>query len=237
MKNLRVLVADDHEVVRRGVISLIKSHLGWEVCGEAENGRMAVDSARELKPDVVVLDLGMPILNGLEATRRIVRDNPRVKVLILTLSDRDWVVRDAFEAGARGFVLKSDASRDLVASLQALGDGNMFLTARVSEIVLSGYLEFLQHTKGEDTLSRLSPREREIIQLLAEGKSTKEVACVLSISSKTAETHRNNLMRKLNLHSVQELVIFAVRNGIIQVAARGIDSTIGQQLAQKSIAS
>ncbi len=229
MKSLRVFVADDHEIVRRGVVSLINSHPGWEVCGEAENGRIAVDRVRELKPDVAVLDIAMPILNGLEATRRIVRHSPQVKVLILTVADEEQVVRYACEAGARGFVLKSDASSELVDAIQALGNGDTFFTGRVSEIVRSGYLEYVRSSKGEESLPSLSARENEVVRLLAEGKSTKDVACLLAISSKTAETHRYNLMRKLNLHSVAELVLFAARSGIIQVVPCGIDSTIGPQ--------
>jgi DNA-binding NarL/FixJ family response regulator len=236
MKNLRIFVADDHEVVRRGVISLIESHPGWEVCGQAQDGRMAVDRVRELKPDVAVLDIGMPILNGLEATRRILRDDPRTRILILTMTDGDRVVCDAFEAGARGFVLKSDTSRNLIAAIQALGDGNTFFTARVSEIVLSGYLGYVQSRKGKELLPSLSPREGEILQLLAEGETTKDVAHLLGISSRTAGAHRSNLMQKLNLHSVPELVLFAVRNGIIQVAVRGVDSRLGQPTAQRTAA-
>jgi DNA-binding NarL/FixJ family response regulator len=218
MNSLRIMVADDHEVVRRGVVSLINSHPGWEVCAEVNNGRAAVEKAKELKPDVVVLDLGMPILNGLEATRQMLGDNPRVKVLILTMADGDRVVRDAFEAGARGFVLKSDATRELVAAIRALRYGSTFFTARVSDIVLSGYLAYVQSPQGAATLPTLSNRESEVLQLLAEGHSSKETAVRLNISCKTVETHRSNLMRKLDLHSVAEMVLFAVRNGVIQVA-------------------
>jgi DNA-binding NarL/FixJ family response regulator len=217
MNPLRILVADDHDVIRQGVISLVKAHLGWEVCAEASDGRSAVDKARELKPDIVIIDIGMPLLNGLDATRQILKDNPRVRVLILTMADGDRVVRDAFEAGAQGFVLKSDASRDLIAGIQALGHGNTFFTARVSKIVLAGYLDHIQSTKNEQLAPTLTPREREVIQLVAEGESSKQVAARLGISPKTAETHRNNVMQKLNLHSMVELVLFAVRNGIIQV--------------------
>lgn len=236
MSRLRILVADDHDVIRQGVISLIKAHLGWEVCAEASDGRGAVDKARELKPDIVIIDIGMPLLNGLDATRQILKDNPRVRVLILTLADGDRVVREAFEAGAQGFVLKSDASSDLVAAIHALGHGNTFFTARVSKIVLSGYLEHVQSTKSERTLPTLTPREREVIQLVAEGESSKQVASRLGISPKTAETHRNNVMQKLNLHSMVELVLFAVRNGIIQVAMRGLDSTPAPQTGQNAAA-
>ncbi|MFY9905400.1 MAG: response regulator transcription factor [Terriglobales bacterium] len=236
MSRLRILVADDHDVIRQGVISLIKEHLGWEVCAEACDGRSAVDKAKEVKPDIVIIDIGMPLLNGLDATRQILKDNPIVRVLILTMADGDRVVREAFEAGAQGFVLKSDASRDLVAAIHALGHGNTFFTARVSRIVLSGYLQHVQSTKNEQIAPTLTPREREVIQLVAEGESSKQVAARLGISPKTAETHRNNVMQKLNLHSMVELVLFAVRNGIIQVVMSGPDSTAAEQRGQSSAA-
>ena len=180
----------------------------------------------------MIIDVGMPLLNGLDATRQILKDNPGAKVLILTMADGDRVVRDAFEAGAQGFVLKSDASRDLVAAIHALGHGNAFFTARVSKIVLSGYLEHIQSTRNEQTSPALTPREREVIQLVAEGESSKQVAARLGISPKTAETHRNNVMQKLNLHSMVELVLYAVRNGIIHVAVSEPDSTSQPQTGQ-----
>jgi DNA-binding NarL/FixJ family response regulator len=219
MNNFRILVADDHEIVRLGLVSLIESHPGWEVCAEADNGRMAVDKVKELKPDIAILDIGMPILNGLEATRQILRDNPQVKVLIMTVTDADSTIRAALDAGARGFVLKSDVARDVVAAVQALQYGHTFFTARASEMILAGYLG---NARDEVTLPTLTSRERQVIQLTAEGKSTKEVACLLDVSTKTAETHRRNLMRKLNLHSVSELVLFALQNGVIQLAADAI---------------
>ncbi len=216
---LRILVADDHEIVRRGLVSLLKSHAGWDVCGEAQDGRQAVDKAKELKPDVVILDIGMPNLNGLEAARQMQRDNPQAKVLILTITDVDEVVRAVLDAGARGFVLKSDAARDLVAAVEALQSNKTFFTSRVADMVLGGYLGRTRPTPDSDAvLPTLTPREREIVQLLAEGKSSKEVASHLNLSVKTAETHRSNIMRKLNLHSVSGLVLYAVRNNMVQVA-------------------
>ena len=223
MNNLRILVADDHEIVRRGLIFLIKSQPTWEVCAEANNGRQAVELARQLKPAIVVLDIGMPVLNGLEATRQILRDNPQTRVLILTITDTDQAVRAVLDAGARGFLLKSDAARDLVSAIDALQYNRTFFTARVAEFVLSGY-HGTNGTPTRDRRSTLTPREREIVQLLAEGKSTKEVASHLNLSVKTAETHRSNIMRKLGLHSVSELVLYAVRNGIVQVVARALPS-------------
>jgi len=223
MNKLRILVADDHEIVRRGLVFLIKSQPNWEVCAEAENGRQAVELASQLKPNIVVLDIGMPMLNGLEATRQILRDNPQTRVLILTITDTDQAVRAVLDAGARGFLLKSDAARDLVSAIDALQYNRTFFTARVAEFVLSGYHGTNEYQK-KDLRSNLTPREREVVQLLAEGKSTKEVAAHLNLSVKTAETHRSNIMRKLGLHCVSELVLYAVRNGIVQVADRNLPS-------------
>jgi DNA-binding NarL/FixJ family response regulator len=220
MNPLRILVADDHEIVRRGLVSLLKSHAGWEVCGEARDGREAVEKAKELRPDIVILDVGMPNLNGLEAARQMLRNNAHSRILILTITDTDEVVRAVLDAGARGFVLKSDAARDLVAAVEALQANKTFFTSRVAEMVLGGFLGRSRPvSEGELALPSLTPREREIVQLLAEGKSTKEVACHLNLSVKTAETHRSNIMRKLKLHSVSGLVLYAVRNNIVQVAA------------------
>jgi DNA-binding NarL/FixJ family response regulator len=217
MSALRILIADDHEVARRGIRALLESHPGWEVCGEAADGREAVSSAIRLKPDVVLLDIAMPGLNGLDATRQILSVAPQTRVLILTMHDTEQVVREVLAAGALGFLLKSDAGRDLVAAVEALQHRRTFFTTRVAQLVLEGYL----HPGSEsDRHSRsvLTPREREVIQLLAEGKTTKEVATTLNLSVKTAETHRTNLMRKLDLHSVVDLTLYAVRNGIVHVA-------------------
>src|SRR6195256_5347285 len=204
MNKLRILVADDHEIVRRGLVSLIKSQPNWEVCAEADNGRQAVELAKQMRPAIVILDIGMPTLNGLEATRQILRDNPQIKVLILTITDTDQAVRAVLDAGARGFLLKSDAARDLVSAIDALQYNKTFFTARVAEMVLSGYLG-TSGTAKKNLIPDLTPREREVVQLLAEGKSTKEVASHLNLSVKTAETHRSNIMRKLKLHSVSGL--------------------------------
>jgi DNA-binding NarL/FixJ family response regulator len=218
MKRLRILVADDHEIVRRGLVSLIKSHPDWEICAEADNGRQAVEKTSESKPDIAILDIGMPVLNGLEATRQILREHPGVRILILTITDTDQAVQAVLDAGARGFLLKSDAARDLVTAVEALAHNKTFFTARVADLVLSGYLNRTQRSaKNNISLPGLTSREREVVQLLAEGKSTKEVACHLDLSVKTAETHRSNIMRKLGLHSVSELVLYAVRNNIVQV--------------------
>ena len=210
---LRILVADDHEVVRRGVCSLLQNHPGWEVCGEAGDGRDAVARTLQLNPNIVILDIGMPNLNGLAACSQILQKNPRQRILILTITDSERVIHEVLEVGARGFVLKSDAARDLIAAVEALEQNRTFFTSHVGEMVLEG---FLQNGRKELNLPKLTPREREIVQLLAEGKSTKEVASLLDLSVKTAETHRSNIMRKLGIHSVSELVLYAIRNNIIQ---------------------
>ncbi len=215
MTAMRILVADDHEVVRRGLQALLEAHPGWEVSGEAADGREAVEKARQLKPDVVIMDISMPILNGLEATRQILKLNPTARVLILTMHESDQIVREVLDAGARGYVLKSDAGRDLVGAVEALRRYNSFFTSKVAEVVLDGYRGL---GAEDDKLSRdrLTPREREVLQLLAEGKSSKEVAVELGLSVSTAETHRTNIMRKLDLHSISDLVRYAVRNNIIE---------------------
>jgi len=218
MESLRLLVADDHEIVRRGLRSLIEAQPGWQVVGEASDGREAVEKAKQMKPDVTVLDIGMPALNGLEATRQMLKNDSRAKVLILTMHESDPLIRDILDAGARGYVLKTDASRDLVTAVNAVGSNKTFFTAKVAQMVLDGYLDKKPSGErdGRNSPSRLTPRQREIIQLLAEGKSSKEVAVALGLSVKTAETHRANIMRRLDCHSVSELVRYAVRNNIIE---------------------
>jgi DNA-binding NarL/FixJ family response regulator len=219
---LRILIADDHEVARRGIRALLESHASWEVCGEAKDGRETVELANSLKPDLILLDIGMPNLNGLEAARQILAVSPDVAILILTMHDSDQVVREVLRAGARGFLLKSDAGRDLVAAVEALQLQRTFFTTRVSQMVLDGFLDRDSRPDGRDASldysdDVLTGREREVIQLLAEGKTSKEVAVTLNLSVKTAETHRTNLMRKLGLHSVADLTRYAVRNGIVHV--------------------
>jgi DNA-binding NarL/FixJ family response regulator len=221
---LRILIADDHELARNGIRALLESHPGWEVCAEAKDGRETVELATSMKPDLILLDIGMPNLNGLEAARQILAESPDIAILILTMHDSDNVVREVLRAGARGYLLKSDAGRDLVAAVEALQLQRTFFTTRVSQMVLDGFLD--RQTRNPGTISRddedrsgdsLTSREREVIQLLAEGKTSKEVAVTLNLSVKTAETHRTNLMRKLGLHSVADLTRYAVRNGIVQV--------------------
>ncbi len=216
MATVRILIADDHEVVRHGLRALLEAQPGWEVCGEADHGRQAVDKAKQLNPDVVILDISMPELNGLEAARKIIKAIPSAKVLILTMHDSEQAVREVLEAGAQGYLLKSDAGRDLVAAVDALRKHKTFFTSRVAEMVLHGNVRGSAATPPKKPRDRLTPREREIVQLLAEGKSSKEVAVSLGLSVKTAETHRANIMRKLDLHSISDLVRYAVRNNIVE---------------------
>ena len=218
MAAFRILLADDHEVVRAGLRALLEEQSGWEVVAEAADGRDAVEKASKLKPDVVVIDIAMPSLNGLEAVRQIVKAVPNIKVLVLTMYDSDPLIQQVLQAGARGYLLKSDAGRDLVSAIDALRRNKTFFTPKVSQMVLEGYLDKSPREKeaeDEPESLRLTSRQREIVQLLAEGKSSKEVAAVLGLSVKTAETHRANIMRKLDCHSVTELVRYAIRNHII----------------------
>lgn len=217
MSQLRILIADDHEIVRRGLKALIESQPGWVVEGEAATGRQAVELTRRLRPDIVVLDINMPELNGLEAARQIIKEAADTEVLILTMHDADHLIREVLLTGARGYVLKSDAGRDLIAAVESLRNKRPFFTRKVSELVLEGFLKGAGEAPAEQSPSgRLTPREREIVQLLAEGMTNKEVAKALNISVKTAETHRANIMEKLGLKSFSELVRYAVRNHIIE---------------------
>jgi DNA-binding NarL/FixJ family response regulator len=218
----RILIADDHDVARKGIRSLLEAHPGWEVCGEAKDGREAVESTARMKPNLVLLDIGMPGLNGLDAARQIRAACPDTSILILTMHDTEQMVREVLAVGARGFLLKSDSGRDLVAAVEALQYHRTFFTTKVAQMVLDGYLHPADGNGSDRRGARsgghiLTPREREVVQLLAEGKTTKEVAVTLNLSVKTAETHRTNLMRKLDLHSVADVTLYAVRNSIVQV--------------------
>src|SRR5262249_50391254 len=216
MSATRILVADDHEVVRRGIRALLESQPGWKVCGEAVTGEEAVQKTKSLEPDVVVLDIGMPELNGLEATRRIRKEAPKSEVLILTMHESEQVVREVLAAGARGYVLKSDAGRDLIAAVKAVRNHSPFFTSRVATMVLDGYLKGKPGVAEGLPTSRLTVRERQVVQLLAEGHSTKQAASALGVAVRPADTHRTNIMRKLDIHSLSELVRYAIRNRIIE---------------------
>jgi len=215
---VRILIADDHELLRRGLRSLLEAEPGWKVVGEASNGLEALEMARELKPEVIVLDISMPRLNGLESARRIKKILPDAKILILTIHHNEELARAVLEAGARGYVFKSDTGRDLVIAIEALRKNKTFFTPKVDQMVLDTFLQEGSAAKAAERPSdRLTSRQREIVQLLAEGKTNKEVASILNVSIKTIETHRANIMKKLGCRSVSELILYAVRNKIIQV--------------------
>jgi two-component system response regulator NreC len=215
MKKLRILLADDHIVMRSGLRALLDRQPNLEVVGESENGRETIALAASLKPDVVVMDVGMPILNGIEATQTIVTQCPTIAVVILSMhADESYVMR-ALKAGARGYLLKDSAAADLIGAIQAISQGKSFFSPKVSRILAEDYVRVLKQRGAVDTYDLLTSREREILQLLAEGKANKEVATALNISPYTVETHRGHILQKLNLHNSAELVLYAVRKGII----------------------
>ena len=215
MAKLDVLVADDHDIVRRGLRDLIEKQPGWKVVGEATNGREAVEKVKQLKPDVSILDISMPALDGLEAARQIVASGSSTKVLILTMHHSDPLIQQMLKAGVRGYVMKSDAASELVQAVEALHRNKTFFTSKVPQVFLDGR-EKPAKTDGQGHALRLTPRQREIVQLLAEGKNSREIAAALGTTFKTVETHRANIMRRLECHSVTELVRYAIRNDLIQ---------------------
>jgi DNA-binding NarL/FixJ family response regulator len=213
MNNVRILIADDHELIRRGLVSALAERPEWSIVAEAADGRQACELAASLTPDIAVLDLTMPELNGLDATRQIRSSTPKTRILIVTAHESEQLIRDVLDAGAMGYVLKSDAGRVLVQAIEALLDERPFFTSKVARFVLEGYLR-----SGEDSTQAavaLSPRERQIVQLLAEGSNNKEVARALHLSVKTVETHRSNIMRKMEFGSLADLVRYAIRNKIV----------------------
>jgi DNA-binding NarL/FixJ family response regulator len=212
MKALRILLADDHEMLRRGLRAILTEQPGWEICGEAVDGRQAVELAQKLRPDVIVMDIAMPQLNGLEATRQIRRVLPRAEILVLTSDDSEALVREVLTAGARGYVLKNDVSRVLVQAVENLSRHRPYFTSKVAELLLQDFGR--EKGMAEPAEDPLTAREREVVQLVAEGRSTKEIAQTLHISAKTAENHRTNIMRKLKVNSATELVRYAIRNKI-----------------------
>ena len=220
MKNprLRILIADDHEIVRHGVRNLIENEPDFEVCAEASIGRDAVNLGEKFQPDVAILDLSMPDLNGLEAARQLKKLSPKTAILIFTMHDAEQLVHEVFNAGVSGYVLKSDAGQHLVTAIRTAAEGKHYFSSKLSEVIFGGFLhrDVPHRTAPADSDAKPTSREREIIQLLAEGKSNKEVAATLGISPKTAETHRAAVMRKLNFHSISDLVRYAIRNQIIE---------------------
>ena len=217
LNHLRILIADDHAVTRAGLRNLLSSRPGWHVCAEAATGREAVALAEQHRPGIIVMDIVMPELSGLEATRRIRRLLPKTEVLVLSLHYSDQLAREVIEAGARAYVLKSDASKDLLRAIRAVSNHQPYFTSPANEVLSKGVCD--QNPEAPSSVSiykTLTGREREIVQLLAEGRTCKEVAVALGISVKTAETHRTNVMRKLGMHSVSELVRLAVKHHMIE---------------------
>ncbi len=215
MKQIRVLLADDHTLIRAGLRLVVEQEADFTVAGEAENGRQAVAMAESLKPDVAVLDIGMPELNGIEACAQIRESQPQIEVVMLSMhSDEGYVLR-SLKAGARAYLLKDSAEADLARAIRAASEAKSFFSPAVGKVLLEDYMRKLQRTGAEDSYELLSPREREIFQLVAEGKSSKEIANLLNLSVYTVETHRAKVMQKLNLKSVPELILYAVRKGII----------------------
>ena len=210
MKRIRILLADDHGVVRQGFKMILDAQADMEVVGEAANGRAAVELAERLKPDIVVMDVAMPELNGIEATRRLAESAPHVRVLALSMHKDSVYVRETLRAGARGYLLKDSGANDLVAAVRAVASGEGYLSPAVSNAVLDDYRRHVTNA-----MDLLTSREREVLQMLAEGKTNKEIAAILNLSVYTVDAHRGHIMEKLNLHSINELVRFAVRNGMI----------------------
>jgi DNA-binding NarL/FixJ family response regulator len=216
VKPIRILLADDHTVVRKGLRLLLESRPGLTVVAEAADGRAAVSMAERESPDVVVMDVAMPTLNGIEAARQITAKLPQTAVVFLSMhSDESYVLR-ALKAGARGYLLKDSAEHDLIQAVQAVTQGKSFFSPAISKMMVEDYMRELQERQIEDTYELLTTREREVLQLLAEGKSNKEVAAVLNLSLYTVETHRGNILQKLNLHSGAELILYAIRKGVIK---------------------
>lgn len=217
MRKLRILVVDDHALVRRGIRAVLHSQPAWRVVGEAANGREAVEKAMKLKPDVVVLDVSMPELDGLEVARQVRDTVPGAKVLVLTMHESDQMVRRALDAGARGYLLKSDLTDSLTKAVKAVAEGKRFLTPKVYEIVLDRFLRTRSYHQQEGGAGApITAREIQIIRLLSEGKTNKEIAVLLGISFRTVETHRSKIALKLGLHSLAELIHYAIRRGIVR---------------------
>jgi DNA-binding NarL/FixJ family response regulator len=210
----RVLLVDDHDLLRQGLRSMLEARGGWTICGEASTGLQAIELSKQLRPDIAIVDIHMPGMDGLQATRQILASNPQIEVLILTLDESEAVVRAATAAGARGIVLKSDAANELVAAMVALGGQEAFYTSKASSILV----QRMAHSLGDSTADRggLTKRERDVVILVAEGQSNKGIGDTLNISAKTVESHRRNAMHKLGLKSTAELVRYAVRDGLIQ---------------------
>jgi DNA-binding NarL/FixJ family response regulator len=215
---LQILVADDHDLMRRGLRSVLEAQPGWQVCAEAHTGAEAVEMAQKMQPNVAILDISMPEMNGLEAARQIQQTSSKTEILVLSMHYSDQLIRDIVDAGVRGYVVKSDSDRDLVVAVRALANHKPFFTPHATELMLNSVRDpRMMSAEGAGAMrERLTPREREIVQLIAQGRNSKDVAGFLGISVKTAETHRANIMRKLQVHTVSELVRYALRNKLIE---------------------
>ena len=216
MNAIRVLLADDHRILREGIRALIEDQEDMVVVGESEDGLATVKKVAELLPDVVVMDIAMPLLNGLEATRQIHRDFPQVKVLILTMHENEEYIRQVLAAGALGYVLKDAAARDLLGAIRTVNQGEAVLSPAITRLVIEDYLRW-GDIRQEDTTDGLTPREREVLQLIAEGYTNKEIAGIMNLSVKTVQSHRTNLMNKLDLHDRGELIKYAIQKKIIDI--------------------
>ena len=215
MNEMKILLGDDHTIVRQGLRKILEDQEGWRVIAEAADGRDVVRLALDLQPDVVVLDIGMPLLNGIEATRQIVRRQPDLGILILSMHAEETFIAQALQAGARGYLLKDSADTELIRAVTAVAAGKSFFSPTAAKVMLDDYLRNLAKKGVLDRYDALSEREREIFQLIAEGHSNKDIADVLSISVATVETHRSHILHKLDVHNTAELVLYAVRRGII----------------------
>ena len=216
MKKIRILLADDHRLVRTGLRLLIEQHPDLEVIGEATDGREAVSMAERMRPDVALIDISMPRLNGIDAVRQLLSMDRSIATIILTMHSDDFYILRALQAGAKGYLLKDSAEADLVSGIRAVAQGKSFFSPAVSRVLLEDYISNLRHKGTDDSYDLLTPREREIFQLIAEGKSNKEIASLLNVSVYTIETHRSNIMKKLHLKGVPDLMLYAVRKGIIR---------------------
>ena len=215
MRSIRILLADDHTIVRKGLRMLLESHEGFHVVAEAADGREAIALAQEHQPDIVVMDLAMPVLNGIEAARQICGGDPASSIVFLSMHSDESYVLKALKSGAKGYLLKDSAEQDLINAVKTVSDGKAFFSPAISRMLVEDYVRQMHAQKVEDSYDLLTTREREILQLLAEGRSNKDVAAVLDLSLHTVETHRGHIMQKLNLHSGAEIILYAIRKGVL----------------------